>query len=147
MYWQPLNDAEASKWNKRVKKKFKGSLPSYSALNIVEHGIYQLQGRVFKWPHFICFSKTQDKHKPELQYFYTHFRFYGKKEQVNLNFSSRDTTDNLARRVQSALESPGLEKALQADLPENAPEEVRITVHQLHTWLADCLTKVKSLTI
>jgi len=145
MYWKELSKPEIRKWDKRLKKRFKSGLPSYEASNIVNSGVYQLRGRIFKWPHFICYSRTKDEHDSELRYFHMHFRLYGKEEKIALKFESTNTTDTLARRIQKALASPGVEDTLNANLPENAPEEVKITIHELRTWLANCLTEVKSL--
>lgn len=142
MRWQELSQDEIEKWNEKVKKKFRGSLPSYNSSNIVECGIYQLRGRFFTWPHFICYSVTQDEHT-ESQYFYMHFRFYGKKEQLNIKLNSLNTTDDLARRIQKALKSPGVDNVLHAELPEKAPEDVKVSMYQLRKWLADCLTEVR----
>jgi hypothetical protein len=144
MQWQELSRDEIARWDVKLKKKFKDGLPSYASSGIVDCGVYQLKGRIFTWPHFICYSITQDEHT-ESQYFFMHFRFYGKKEQLNLRFNAINTTDNLARRIQKALKSPGVDKALHAELPQNAPEDVKITMYHLRTWLADCLTEVKQI--
>lgn len=145
MYWKELSNSEVQRWDKRLRRKYGRGLPSNDILNTMDSGVYQLRGRIFKWPHFICYSRTQDEYEPEHQNFRMYLRFCGKKEQLTLNFKSTSTTDTLARRIQSALASPGVESVLRAELPVATPDEVKITMHQMRNWLADCLTEVKQI--